>query len=160
MSTADTRTSILPYFVWPSRVKAAAAEVLAALEGTQLTVAACTALDTATAASWALFYTTSKAFLLSESDPSVWGLGSQMDQVNSIAQDLYARQQLLVARGCTLTVPSIDPEALSQPTSALISALEWTVVGVLALAGAYTVGKIIEVIPKSAEPAKPSRARD
>lgn len=155
MTVQDTRSSIVPYFVWPSTVKAAAADVLASLEGTNDTVQSCAALDAPTKASWSSFYTPTKAFLTQELNPSIWGLGGQMDNVNSAAQDLYGWQTLLASRNCTLTVPSVDPSTVGP--SPLTKAIQWGVVGVVAITGAYGIGKVLEFVPRpAARPSRPS----
>jgi hypothetical protein len=158
VTVADTRSSIVPYFVWPSTVKAAAADVLASLEGTNDTVTACTTLDAPTKASWVSFYTPTKAFLTSELSPSIWGLGGQMDNVNAAAQDLFGWQTLLTNRSCTLTVPSVDPASIGPKITPLTTIIQWSVVGVVAVAGAYGIGKVLEFVPRpSSRPAGSSR---
>jgi hypothetical protein len=157
MTVADTRSSVVPYFVWPSTVKAAAADVLSSLEGTNDTVNACTTLDAPTKASWLSFYTPTKAFLTTEISPSVWGLGGQMDNVNSAAQDLFGWQTLLSSRSCTLTVPSVDPSTIGPTITPLVKIIQWGVVGIVAVTGAYGIGKALEFVPRpSGRPSRPS----
>lgn len=149
--------SLLPSIIYPSTAKAAADKLLASLEGTQNTAAACTSLDAATAASWATFYATAKAFL-SEA-PGIFGLGTRMDRIEAYAAELFAWQTLLSSKQCALSVPSVDPKELAPDTKAWVSALQWGVVAVVAVAGAYGIGKVVEILPKPGAPARPSRAR-
>jgi hypothetical protein len=74
----------------------------AALDGTNQSVTACTALDTATASSWASFYSAGVAWT---SEAANWiNTGSQATQGQAIEQELIAWQEKLSGT-CTLTVP-------------------------------------------------------
>lgn len=116
------------------------------LAGTQQSVAACTKLDSATAASWAAFYQSVLAFT---QDDAAWvNTGTQADQGQAYQRELYAWQQKLSAT-CTLTVPSVNPDK-GKDMSGINTALKWGAVIAGFLGTAYIVGKIAPIVPRSA----------
>jgi len=147
---------ILPCIIYPSTAKAAASELLANVEGTNASVVACAGLDDTTRSNWTTFYSTVKPFL--QEDPGLWGLGTRMDRIASYAEDLYAWQQQLSQKTCAVSVPVVDPTAIPPETSQLLNLAHWGLYAVVAVAGAYGIGKVIEILPRRS-PEAPSAAR-
>lgn len=142
-------SGVLPCIIYPSTAKAAAAELLAGIQGTNNDVSACTTLDATTLTNWALFYNTAVPFL--QESPGVFGLGTRMDRIASYAEDLYNWQNQLKQKGCGVTVPSTDPNAVAPETGQLLNLAHWGAYAVIAVAVAYGIGKAVEVLPKGGQ---------
>jgi len=154
---AGTPPPNAPFFrvIWPQTAKNAASDLLVAVESTQQSVASCgTAVPAAVAQNWATWYGNTKAFLTS--DFGIWGLGSTMDQIATYAAELSGPGgwQELLSGFCTVDAPQVDPTALSSKEKWWMTGLQWSVVAVVAVAGAYVVGEVVAVIPM-AEPRAP-----
>lgn len=137
---------ILPCLIYPSTAKAAADELLAHVENTNRDVTACAGLDDTTRANWGTYYATVKPFL--QESPGAFGLGTRMDRIASYADDLYDWQLQLKGRSCATTLPIADPNAVPPETNQLINLAHWGLYTVIAVAGAYGISKVVEVIPK------------
>jgi len=103
----------------------------AALDGTNQSVAACTNLDTATASSWASFYSAGVSWT---SESANWiNTGSQATQGQAIEQELVAWQERLAGQ-CTLSTPIYVPTTMNTTASLVIG---WGIVGGSALLSAW-----------------------
>jgi hypothetical protein len=102
----------------------------AALDGTDQSVAACSALDTATKSSWASFYSAGVAWT---SESANWiNTGAQATQGQAIEQELAAWQEKISGQ-CNLTVP------IYTPTPANTTAGEVIGYGLLGAAGLTSI---------------------
>jgi hypothetical protein len=146
-------SGILPDIYLPSDMRALQARLLANLQATDQSVRQCNNLDQATRASWGLFYVS--AFEFASQDPGTFFFGTHIDQGRSYEQDLYAWQQK-IAKTCTLTLPQVDPSKRpGQPgepganatLDTLASIVKWTAVLAGVVVGAYSVNKVIGLIP-------------
>jgi len=133
-------SGILPTIVYPQTVRDEQTRLAAALDATDVGVAACTSLDTAAKTSWGLFYQAARGF--TREAPGWFGLGSMMDRAQNYEQELLSWQQKLGAT-CNLNVPQFNPN----PPADVNQGLQYLVWGVGTVAAAYIVGKIISVIP-------------
>jgi hypothetical protein len=140
------QASMLPTWIYPSTCRDAQARLLAAVRGTDQSVQQCASLDTATRASWGDFYAAAVEFALA--DPGLFGLGARMDQVQAYGFALCQWQDKIQAASCTLTVPQYNPEAPSSDN--FVKAVQYGSVAAVAVAGAWLLGKLIELLPKPA----------
>ena len=94
--------------IYPSDVDAGKADLQAQLAGLAATVAGLgSRLDPTTAAQWAAEYASVSTF--AKSDTSIWGLGSQMDQVEAYQKELAGWNSKLAALGGNVPPPPADP---------------------------------------------------
>lgn len=132
-------------WIYPSTCQEAQNDLLTSVNATNTSVTACTTLDATLSQNWTAWYTNAVAFL--SADPGYFGLGGRYDQIQTYASELVLWQSLLGGT-CTIAAPTVDPNNLSTDQAFWQKALQWTVVGVAAVAGAYVVGQVISVIPK------------
>lgn len=145
-----------PTWIYPSTVDAAKADLLATLQSANQTVASCTALPTATTASWTTFYNTVAAYA-QPSTTSIWGLGGQMDQVQKYQAELYDWQIYLGQQRCVMSSPTTNPEAPLPPgtPSVWVGVAKLAALAAVLGAGAYGVSKVVEGAELFKAPAKP-----
>lgn len=135
--------AILPSVIMPSDIRAVQARLTGAVGAVQNTVDACPGLDGPTRASWVAFavgvttYAQTPVHWYSNTTGSMYDLGL------SYEQQILAWQDLLQQKGCALTSPKFDP---TPPTPALLDAVKWLSIGAVAVAGAYGVSKLVEII--------------
>lgn len=134
-------SGILPTIVYPSTVSDAQAALLANAQGTNSAVQSCNNAPAALVSGWTSFFSTLSVFCAEQ--PGWFGLGSMMDQVESYQQQLYTWQQSLASAGCTgVVATNPTPPLLSVGSTSI---LQWTMYAAVAAAGAYVVGKFVEV---------------
>ena len=136
-------TSVLPDFWTVGKVDALKDRLREALLSTDIGVQACPNLPDASRAEWGIFYATAMEW--SQTDTSVWLLGSQADRGQGYEDELYCRQNTLNLAGCS--VPTFDPANQSplDPASPFGSTLRVLTIGAAVIAGAYVVGRVTEV---------------
>lgn len=128
----------LPVLWYPSDVDDLKKELLENLTSTDLGVQACTGLVDLTRAQWNIFYADASTWAKSET--SIWGLGTQANRGEGYQDELYAWQQQLQTAKCS--VPLYNPQPKEPPGTNLT---KWLTIGVVAVAGAYVVGRVTEV---------------
>ena len=108
----------------------------AALDGTNQSVVACTALATADASSWSSFYAAGVAWC---SEAAAWiNTGAQATQGQAIEQELIAWQEKL-SGSCTLTVPIYTATPANTTASEVIG---FGLLGATGLTSMWAFGKI------------------
>jgi hypothetical protein len=134
---------------YPDTVRDAASDLLTAVKGTDASVASCTKLDAQVKTTWSAWSSDVEAWLAKEVDSPSWlGLGSQMDQIEIYTQELLRWQKTLNGTCDDIISPVVDPTQVPANQEWWKSALEWTVVGVVTVGVAYTVGQVVTLIPK------------
>ena len=134
-------SGILPTIIYPSTVTDYNARLLAAAGGTDASVKACSALDTQTKTSWALFYAALSSFVAE--DVGIFGLGSRMDRAESYGSELAVWQEKL-SKTCALGVPLFNPNT---PPTDVVKLLQYIAWGAAAVAGAYVIGRVLDYVP-------------
>jgi hypothetical protein len=125
----------------------------AALDGTNQSVTACTALDTATASSWASFYASGVSWT---SEAANWiNTGAQATQGQAIEQELIAWQEKLSGT-CTLTVPIYTGTPANTTASEVIG---FGLLGAAGLSSMWAFGKISTHLLNAPHTAAPAAKR-
>ena len=129
----------------------------AALDGTNQSVVACTALATADASSWSSFYAAGVAWC---SEAAAWiNTGAQATQGQAIEQELIAWQEKL-SGSCHLTVPIYTGTPANTTASEVIG---FGLLGAAGLTSMWAFGKVsthlLNAPRKSAAPAKRIRRK-
>ena len=133
--------SAIATFWWHDDIVALQRQLDADLEGTNLSVTACTGLSSAMQASWQAFYASAKAFT---QESAAWlNTGTQADQGQALQRELYAWQQKLSAL-CSLTVPSVDPDK-NKPAD-LSTYFKWGAVIAGVIGVAYVTGQVASTV--------------
>jgi hypothetical protein len=146
-------SGILPRIVYPGTIQDAASDLLTAVKGTDVSVKSCTTLDASVASTWASWSADVQTWLTAKiADPGWFGLGSLMDQIETYTQELLRWQKTLNGYCDNVISPVVDPTQIPASQDWWKSALEWTVVGVAIVAGAYAVGQVVSLIPRPALP--------
>jgi hypothetical protein len=134
---------------YPDTVRDAASDLLTAVKGTSESVKACTTIDAQVKTTWGAWSDDVEAWLSKEIDSPSWlGLGSQMDQIETYTLELLRWQKTLNGYCDNVISPVVDPTQVPASQDWWKSALEWTVVGVVTVGVAYTVGQVVQLIPK------------
>lgn len=110
-----------------------------ALTSTDIGVQACPLLPDSTRSEWNLFYASSKSWTQTAS--GFFSAAGDANQGEGYENELFAWQKRLLAAGCS--VPNFDPNPPSPPGSDLV---KWGVVAIVAIAGAFVVSKVAEVV--------------
>ena len=131
----------LPTIIYPSTVRDAQAQLLAAANGVTSEVNACQGLDASTKDAWVLFLQTLTAFC--NEDPGIWGLGSRMDRVESYQTELYAWQTSLHLLCTNVTPTTPEPEAPPKNGGPWVPVAQLGLYATLAVAGVYGLSLIV-----------------
>jgi hypothetical protein len=149
MTTPDPSSSFLPRIIYPSTAQAAANDLLSAVTETNTSVTSCTGLNATMLQNWQTWYSDASSYLTGIANSPPWfGLGTTYDQIEKYAAELVTWQSTLQPF-CTITAPTIDPNAVTPQESLLSGAAQWGAVAVAAVAGAYVIGRVIAAIPRS-----------
>lgn len=142
-------SGILPRIIYPDTIRDAASDLLTAVKGTDDSVASCNSLDASVQKTWTAWSADVVAWLQSKiADPGWFGLGSVMDQIETYTQELLRWQKTINGYCSNVISPVVDPNAIPAPQEWWKGLLEWTVVGVAIVGGAYVVGQVVSLIPK------------
>lgn len=129
-----------PHLVYPSTVDALKKQLASDLLAANMAATTCVTLPSTLLAQWGAFY--ADAYAWSQTDTSIFGLGSQMDQGQSYQCALYAWQQRLNASSCSVVVRgNPNPEGVGDITPVL----KWFGIAIASLAGAYVVGQAVHL---------------
>jgi len=131
--------------VYPWTCKAAQDDLATAVQGTLNDLAASPSVDATTRADFQTWASRLQTFL--SGDPGWFGLGSRMDQIETYAQELHNWQVTLTNAGATVNGTIPDPFEPSAQDKWYLQVLQWGVVGVGILAGAYVVSEVVQRIP-------------
>jgi hypothetical protein len=132
-------TGLVPHIWWPWNVNDGKRQLAADLLAANVSVASCPSLDPSLAAQWGIFYAAATEY----ANSSAWwfGVGTQADQLQSWQCALYTWQNALSAASCKIVVRA-NP---NPPNSGGADALKWVGVAVASVAGAWAVGKGLEL---------------
>ena len=142
---------ILPTVWFAADVDALKKEVLENITATDLGVQACAQLTDLMRAQWGLFFSAAREW--ANTGSSMWDAAADANRGQGYQDELYTWQQQLNATGCA--VPLYNPQPADAPGT---SAVKWLTIGVVAVAGAYVVGKVTQVAIEGLE-LVPKRAR-
>lgn len=136
----DIYRGILPHWIYPSTVDALKKQLASDLLAANVAATTCASLPSPLLAQWSVFY--ADAYAWSQSDTSIWGLGSQMDQGQSYQCALYAWQQRLNGSSCNVVVRGNPNPAGAGDLTPLF---KWLGIGVASIAGAYVIGQAVHL---------------
>jgi hypothetical protein len=134
---------ILPVFVTGADVDDLKRRLRAAVAGTDQSVQSCTTIQDAQRAAWGSFYASVLSYTNESS--SLWSAAAQMNRGQGYEDELVSWSKQLRSSGCQNVVPDYDPSK-DAARDATVNIAKWIGIGVASVAGAYVIGKALEVV--------------
>jgi hypothetical protein len=151
-------TGLIPHVWWPWNVSDRKKQLAANAMATNLSATSCAGLDPNLLAQWSLFYASAYTWATSS---TIWfGVGGQADQLQSYECALYNWQRALSQAKCQIVVQDNPNPPGPDSIGDLANAAKWVGVAVASVAGAWALGKGLEVAGVALELLpRPSRGR-
>jgi hypothetical protein len=126
-------------------VKLQRAKLLADAQGIDAAVQRCGALDEATRANWGLFY--AGVVNVARAEIPFFGVDDAADSTATVQGQLFEWGKRL-GPVCPLNMPLFDPSTPDTETAPTLQLARYATVAIVAIGGAYTIGKLVELLPK------------
>jgi hypothetical protein len=148
-------TTLLADIYLPSDIRASQAALLARAIGTDASIQQCAGLDATTRSSWGDFYIQLVDFCSDTSWSDTFFSFHRGSRFEELQTELHAWQEKL-KDVCALATPAYDPD--NPPDSQGMRIIKYAFIATLVVAGAYGVGKLVELVevavPRKALPEK------